>query len=335
MILVTGGLGFIGSHIALSLMAQGQEVVLVDNLANSTLQTLERLEYISGMYVPFVKLDVRNTPALNKVFEQYSIDAVIHTAGFKSIEESNLKPLEYYNDNVSCIMSLLRAMQRTGVRHFIHLSSLAVYGKSGSQLSETDDFNYAYPNPYIKSQQMIEEIIRDTYKIDHEWKIAILRLSNIVGAFEHGVLGEYVAQLPKNIVPLALQVAAMQRDLIELQDQSSTEDHTVERSFLHVLDVCDAVSATLHWLRDQTHCCEAFNIAHEQVHSIRQLLDEISQVTQAEIPTQSAIYKHVELVQIGANIGKAKTLLQWAPKRTLKQMIEDEWRFYQNTLNGR
>ncbi|MDB0198879.1 UDP-glucose 4-epimerase, partial [Acinetobacter baumannii] len=104
MILVTGGLGFIGSHIALSLMAQGQEVVLVDNLANSTLQTLERLEYISGMYVPFVKLDVRNTPALNKVFEQYSIDAVIHTAGFKSIEESNLKPLEYYNDNVSCIM---------------------------------------------------------------------------------------------------------------------------------------------------------------------------------------------------------------------------------------
>lgn len=231
MILVTGGLGFIGSHIALSLLAQGQEVVIVDNLANSTLQTLERLEYISGMYVPFVKLDVRNTPALNKVFEQYSIDAVIHTAGFKSIEESNLKPLEYYNDNVSCIMSLLRAMQRTGVRHFIHLSSLAVYGKSGLQLSETEDFNYAYPNPYIKSQQMIEEIIRDTHKIDHEWKIAILRLSNIVGAFEHGVLGEYVAQLPKNIVPLALQVAAMQRDLIELQDQVSTEDHTVERSF--------------------------------------------------------------------------------------------------------
>lgn len=104
-------------------------------------------------------------------------------------------------------MSLLRAMQRTGVRHFIHLSSLAVYGKSGSQLSETDDFNYAYPNPYIKSQQMIEEIIRDTYKIDHEWKIAILRLSNIVGAFEHGVLGEYVAQLLKILyrLPCKLQ----------------------------------------------------------------------------------------------------------------------------------
>lgn len=116
MILVTGGLGFIGSHIALSLMAQGQEVIIVDNLSNANLQTLERLEYISGMYVPFAKIDIRNTPALNKVFEQYSVDAVVHTASFKSLEESVLKPLEYYNDNVSCIMSLLRAMQRTGVR---------------------------------------------------------------------------------------------------------------------------------------------------------------------------------------------------------------------------
>ncbi|WP_122985337.1 SDR family NAD(P)-dependent oxidoreductase, partial [Acinetobacter soli] len=119
MILVTGGLGFLGSHIALSLLAQGQEVILVDNLANASLQTLERLEYISGMYVPFVKVDVRNTPALNKVFEQYSIDAVVHTAGFKALEESKLKPLEYYNDNVSCIMSLLRSMQRTGVRKLV------------------------------------------------------------------------------------------------------------------------------------------------------------------------------------------------------------------------
>ena len=149
MILVTGGLGFIGSHIALSLLARGHEIVIVDNLANSTLQTLERLEYISGMYIPFAKLDVRNTPALNKVFEQYSIDAVIHTASFKSLEESVLKPLEYYNDNVSCIMSLLRAMQRMGVRQLINLSSVAVYGKSDSELSEETEFNYHYANPYI------------------------------------------------------------------------------------------------------------------------------------------------------------------------------------------
>ena len=334
MILVTGGLGFIGSHIALSLLARGHEIVIVDNLANSTLQTLERLEYISGMYIPFAKLDVRNTPALNKVFEQYSIDAVIHTASFKSLEESVLKPLEYYNDNVSCIMSLLRAMQRMGVRQLINLSSVAVYGKSDSELSEETKFNYHYANPYIRTQQMVEDIIADTYRVDHEWKIINLRLSNIVGAFEHGVLGEYVVQLPKNIVPLALQVAAMQRDCIELQNQAQTKDGTVERSFLHVLDVCDAVLAGLKWLETQVGCLEAFNIAHSKTISIQGLLDEVAKVTQSEIRVQPAVYQHEELAQLGANIDKAEKVLAWTPKRSLTQMIEDEWRFYLNTLKG-
>ncbi len=334
MILVTGGLGFIGSHIALSLLARGHEIVIVDNLANSTLQTLERLEYISGMYIPFAKLDVRNTPALNKVFEQYSIDAVIHTASFKSLEESVLKPLEYYNDNVSCIMSLLRAMQRMGVRQLINLSSVAVYGKSDSELSEETKFNYHYANPYIRTQQMVEDIIADTYRVDHEWKIINLRLSNIVGAFEHGVLGEYVVQLPKNIVPLALQVAAMQRDCIELQNQAQTKDGTVERSFLHVLDVCDAILSGLKWLETQVGCLEAFNIAQSKTTSIQGLLDEVAKVTQSEIRVQPAVYQHEELAQLGANIDKAEKVLAWTPKRSLTQMIEDEWRFYLNTLKG-
>lgn len=334
MILVTGGLGFIGSHIALSLMTQGQEVIIVDNLSNANLQTLERLEYISGMYVPFAKIDIRNTPALNKVFEQYSVDAVVHTASFKSLEESVLKPLEYYNDNVSCIMSLLRAMQRTGVRVLAHLSSLTVYGQSSLQLKEDLPFQYAYPNPYIKSQQMAEEIIQDTFKTDNEWKIALLRLGNIAGAFEHGVLGEMVPQLPKNIVPLAMQVGARQREFIELRKQAQTEDKTVERSFLHVLDCCEAVSLTLQWLFQQQHVCEAFNIAGEAI-SIQQLLSEISSVTGTEIKTVDAdVYPYAELDQVAADISKAKEVLGWQPKRSIQQMLEDEWRFYQHTLRG-
>lgn len=334
MILVTGGLGFIGSHIALSLMAQGQEVIIVDNLSNANLQTLERLEYISGMYVPFAKIDIRNTPALNKVFEQYSVDAVVHTASFKSLEESVLKPLEYYNDNVSCIMSLLRAMQRTGVRVLAHLSSLTVYGQSSLQLKEDLPFQYAYPNPYIKSQQMAEEIIQDTFKTDNEWKIALLRLGNIAGAFEHGVLGEMVPPLPKNIVPLAMQVGARQREFIELRKQAQTEDKTVERSFLHVLDCCEAVSLTLQWLFQQQHVCEAFNIAGEAI-SIQQLLNEISSVTGTEIKTVDAdVYPYAELDQVAADISKAKEVLSWQPKRSIQQMLEDEWRFYQHTLRG-
>lgn len=334
MILVTGGLGFIGSHIALSLMAHGKEVIIVDNLSNANLQTLERLEYISGMYVPFVKIDIRNTPALNKVFEQYSVDAVIHTAGFKSIDESALKPLEYYNDNVSCIMSLLRAMQRTGIRKLIHLSSLAVYGQSSLSLSEDTAFKYDYPNPYIKSQQMAEEIIRDTALTDNEWKIAILRLGNIAGAFEHAVLGELVVPLPKNIIPLALQVAAKQRDYVELRQKANTADHTVERSFLHVLDCCDAVTATLQWLRAQQHVCEAFNISG-QVLSIRALLNEISRVTQADIKTiEAQFYPTAELDQLGSSSAKAQQILKWQPKQDISKIIEDAWRFYQQTLKG-
>ncbi len=335
MILVTGGLGFIGSHVALSLMAQGHEVVLVDNLANANMQTLERLEYISGMYVPFVKVDIRNTPALNKVFEQFSVDAVIHTAGFKSIQESNLKPLEYYNDNVSCIMSLLRAMQRTGVRTLVHLSSLAVYGKSGLNFEEYEPFDYSYPNPYVKSQQMIESIIQDTFKTDNEWKIAILRLSNVVGAFEHGILGEFIPPLPKNIVPLALQVAALQREYLELQHQAHTKDHTVERSFIHVLDVADAISASLAWLQTQFNACEAFNICRDESTSIQQLLKVIEQQTDSKIKTLIAPDKHMEFDQLSANTGKAHTMLHWKAKRSLEQMIDDEWRFYQNLLQGR
>lgn len=331
MILVTGGLGFIGSHVVLSLLAQGQEVVIVDNLANSNLQVLERLEYISGMYVPFIKLDIRNTPALNKVFEQYPIQAVIHTAAFKSLEESRLKPLEYYNENIGSIMSLLRAMQRTGVRNFIHLSSLAIYGQSSLALNEETTFNSTHSNPYIKSQQMIEEIIRDTVSIDHEWKVSILRLANVVGAFEHGVLGEFVPPLPKNIVPLALQVAAMQRDYIELQKHANTTDQTVERSFVHVLDVCEAIFASLYWFYQNHHVCEAFDITGENS-SIQAILSTVERVTGQPIKTIESSYHCDELDQLGSNSHKAEKILNWKAKRSIEQMIQDQWRFYQNTM---
>ena len=232
-------------------------------------------------------------------------------------------------------MSLLRAMQRTGVRTLVHLSSLAVYGKSSLNLEEYEPFDYTYPNPYVRSQQMIETIIQDTFKTDNEWKIAILRLSNVVGAFEHGILGENIPPLPKNIVPLALQVAAMQRDALELQHQAQTKDHTVERSFIHVLDVADAISASLLWLQTQYNVCEAFNICRDEITSIQQLLKVIEQQTQSPIKTLIAPDKHQEFDQLGGTTGKAHTVLHWKPQRSLQQMIDDEWRFYQNVLQGR
>jgi UDP-glucose 4-epimerase len=333
MILVTGGLGFIGSHIALSLMAQGQQVVIVDNLSNSDLKNLKRLEYISGMSIPFAKVDIRNTPALLNVIQQYSVRSVVHAAGFKSLEESIMKPLEYYNSNVSCIMSLLRAMQRSGIRNLMHLSSLAVYGKSDAHLTEDEPFNYEFNNPYVKSQQMIEQIIKDTFITDPEWNITILRIGNVAGAYENTILGEVVDPLPKNIIPLAMQVASGERDFLELRLDADTEDKTVERSFLHVLDVCTAVSFAIQWLYQQGHVLEIFNIAGALT-SMHELVKTIANVTEKQIPILEARnFDSIELAQLGSDSQKAQDVLNWKPIRTIEQMIVDEWKYYQIQLS--
>ena len=333
MILVTGGLGFIGSHIVLQLLSHGHEVVIVDNLSNASSQILERLEYISGMYIPFVKLDIRNTPALNKVFEQYPVQAVVHAAGFKSLDESVLKPLDYYNDNVSCIMSLLRSMQRMGVRQLVCLSSLAVYGTSSRSLDEETALNYSYANPYVKSLQMMENIIQDTIAVDHDWNVAILRVANVGGGFQHGALGEYVKAMPRNILPLAYQVAIGQREYIELRENSTTNDQSSERSFIHVLDVTSAIYKTLQWLNNQTSVLEIFDIAGP-VLSMKQLLEHVENVTGQSIPTQASdFFDFEELAQIGSQSVKAQEILNWKIHFSHEDLIKDGWLFYQNLIN--
>ncbi len=328
MILVTGGLGFIGSHVVLNLLKRGQEVVIIDNLANSNLDVLQRLEYVSQLYIPFVKIDLRNTPALIRVFEQYPIDYVIHTAGFKSVDESIMKPLEYYNDNLGCLMSLLRAMQRVGVKKMIHFSSLAIYGQSSLSLTEQTAINFSYQNPYIQSHQMMEQILADTASTDYDWQIVSLRLGNVAGADESGIIGETINAFPKNIIPIALQVAAAEREYIELYQEAKTIDRTVERSFVHVTDVCAAVFNVMAWQTQQQNHFEYFDIAN-QVSSIQNLLHIIEAVTKKTI--QRTILKREQntIDQIGSVSQKAKRILYWQPLRDLHKMIEDEWHFYQ------
>lgn len=334
MILVTGGLGYIGSHVALQLMSQGREVLLIDNLSNANIQVLERLEYLTNRYIPFVQMDIRNTPALNKLFEQYVIDAVVHCAGFKSLAESRAKPLEYYNDNLNCMMSLLRSMQRTGLRHLVHISSLMVYAQSSNQLDEKMEFNYKHHNPYIRSQQMIEDMIKDAYLANPDWNIAILRLSNVAGACEHGILGEMIPSYPKNIISLAMQVAARHREHVELHHyQTENPEGTVERQFVHILDAADAVSKALIWLSRQERGCEAFNISGKESIHIHKVINEISRITQRAIPTVDIDAPDPDiLLQVGSTNFKAHCTLQWRAQYSFNDMLEHQWRFYQNTL---
>lgn len=334
MILITGGLGYIGSHLALQLMAQGQPILLVDNLSNTNIQVLERLEYITQMYVPFIKLDVRNTPALNKVFEQYQIQAVVHCAGFKSVSESKQKPLEYYNDNLNCIMSLLRAMQRANVRNLVHVSSLMVYNQSSAELDEKMEFNTQHQNPYVRSLQMIEQIIKDAYVSDPEWNIAVLRMSNIAGAYPNGLLGELIPTLPKNIISLAMQVAGRQRETLELHHYGTENpEGTVERHFLHVMDACDAIVKALVWLTRREQGYDIFNVSGYEAIHMHKVANEISRITQRPIPTVEIKAPDSDtLLQIGAKNIKAHCTLQWRATRSFHQMLEDQWRFYENCL---
>lgn len=334
MILVTGGLGFIGSHVALSLMASGHEVIIVDNQTNSNVQILERLEKITGMYIPYVKVDLRNTPALLKVFEQYTVDAVIHTASFKSLEESKIKPLEYYNNNVNCTISLLRAMQRVGVRTLVNISSLMVYGRSSLELDENDPLSYEVTNPYIRSMQMNEQIIKDHFNADLEWQIANLRVSNVNGSFENSILGEATPILPKNILPMILQAANLQREHVDLHQYADAglKDGSGERSFLHVLDLCHAAVRTLYWLKQQNSVLENINIAAKESHSILELIELAKTVTQRQI---QVIPTPVEdgLAQVGAKIEKAERILQWQPQLDLTRIVEDQWKYYVTHFN--
>lgn len=328
MILITGDLGFVGSHIALHLLQRGQGVVLVDNLVNSHAISLERLQHISGQYIPFAQIDIRNTPALNKFIEQYPIEAVVHCAGFKSLQESMIKPIEYYNNNLNVLMSLIRVMQRIGCRTFVHLSSAVVYGQSSLTLDEETELNHHYLNPYSQSQQMMEQILKDVSLSDDEWNMAILRISNVAGAYEQGLWGEYIPKLPKSIMGLLMQVANHEREYIELYQQADTEDGTVERNFIHVLDVCEAIEKVLHWQYQQRNGYDVFNLASQQFTSIAKLIQKVEDITQTKIPTLQPQLIFHPLDRISLIVEKAQRLLDWTAKRELGQIIEDQWRFY-------
>ncbi|MCF9047202.1 SDR family NAD(P)-dependent oxidoreductase [Acinetobacter nectaris] len=335
MILITGGLGFIGSHLALYLLKQGKEVVLVDNLVNSNVHMLERLQYLAGRYIPFFDGDLRNTPALNKFIEQYAIEMVVHCAGFKSVAESYLKPIEYYNNNLSSLISLIRAMQRAGIRKLICISSLMVYGQSELNLFEQTTFNYETTNPYIKSQQMMERILRDVVATDAEWKMMLLRVSNVAGAFEDGFLGEFIATVPKSIFGFMLQTAKHERSHIDLYLNRTTNDYSDERSFIHILDVCKAISQSIQWLNLNMdyHILETLNIAHDQTHSILDLIHTAEKIIQTKIPIISHqpdlnLYSDNGIAQLGANSQKAKTILDWHTQYNLDEMIRHQWKFY-------
>lgn len=336
MILITGGLGYLGSHLALELLSHGHEVVLVDNLSHASMDRLQQLENVTSLYVPFVRLDVRNTPVLQKVFEQYPIEYVIHAAGFKSIGESHNKPLEYYNNNIGCMMSILRALQRTGIKRLVNLSSLAVYGEAGADWIEDDAFYLHLQNPYIRAQQMNEQMLSDIYRVDPYWQIINVRLGNVIGADPEGRLGEWTPLLPKAILPNLLQIAAGHKDHLELPGELDTADGSAERDFIHIKDATEAIYQLMHWSAHQHNLHAHFNLASGQTISLRGLISETEKITQRPIMRHVQFGSgavHDELAVLGADTSKLKQTLQWTPQFTVEDAIAHQWTYQQRSAH--
>jgi UDP-glucose 4-epimerase len=331
MILVTGGLGYLGSHIALELISKGQEVVLVDNLSQSSMQILERLEYNTNLYIPFIRLDVRNTPILQKVFEQYPIDYVVHTAGFKSLTESVQRPLDYYNNNLSCLMSVLRIMQRSGIRRLVNLSSIMVYAKSGEDFKEDAALNFSFANPYIRAQQQNEQILSDVFASDDYWQILNLRLSNVVGAYHQAKLGEWSSPLPKSLLLNLLLVASGQREVFDLyQPALHTADGSSERDFIHIMDVVEAIYQLMLWSETQASFLQHFNLCTGRLSSVLQMIKIVENVTGTKITYQGYPEASAELAQLSADPSKLQRTLNWQAERSVSQAVAEQWQFQQS-----
>lgn len=328
MILITGGLGYIGSHMAASLIAQGHEVVVVDNLTNARMDVLERLEYIAGRYVTFVRVDIRNTPALQKVFEQYAITAVLHCAGLKVAHDSPMQPLDYYNTNVGGLMSLLRVMQRTGVRHLIYGSSGLVYGDQTHACAES---NTPHPQtPYANSCRIAEDMLRDLALAEPDWRIAILRYFNVAGAHPTGALGEWPNGISTHLMPYLAQAARGERESVEVFGTDyPTTDGTAVRDYVHIMDVVDAQMQAFRWLFSLPHAFGVFNIGRGEPVTVQQMIETFSAVSGQPIPIDPQPRRMHDVGHLVADTTQARTVLQWQPTRDLQQIVKDTWTFYQ------
>lgn len=329
MILITGGLGYIGSHMAAALMAQGHEVIVVDNLTNARMDVLERLEYLAGRYVTFVRVDIRNTPALQKVFEQYAVTAVLHCAGVKVAHDSPMQPLDYYNTNVGGLMSLLRVMQRTGVRHMIYGSSALVYGDqvAAKASAETDQINPQ--TPYANSCKIAEDMLRDLVFAEPDWRIAVLRYFNVAGAHPSAALGEWPNGISSNLMPYLGQVARGERESVEVYGADyPTVDGTGVRDYVHVMDVVDAQMQTFRWLFSQAQAFGVFNIGRGEAVSVKQMVEKFAEISEQPIEIEWMPRRPHDVSSLVADMTETQNTLQWKPTRSLDDIVRDTWAFY-------
>ena len=328
-LLITGGAGYISSHSAVVLSQVGHQIVLYDNLSNSSRAVLENLDQIVGQHMPFVKGDVRNTELLASTLASHSIDAVIHFAGLKAVGESVEKPADYYANNVQGTISLLQAMRSVQVKTLVFSSSATVYGEP-QYLPLDENHPTSATNPYGRSKLHIEEMLKDLAASDPAWRIACLRYFNPVGAHESGLIGENPNGVPNNLMPYIAQVAAGQRaELSVFGDDYPTADGTGVRDYIHVMDVAEGHAATLAFLSGTTGW-HAINLGTGKGYSVLDMVQAFEKASGQQVPYKIVARRAGDVAACYADPKKASEALNWRATRTLDDMCASTWRFQQS-----
>lgn len=327
-VLLTGGLGYIGSHTAVALASEGYDIVIVDNLSNSEKKTLKAVEEIVGKKIKFYEIDVRNEKKLKKVFKANAIDTVIHFAGFKAVGESTQKPLMYYENNLDSTFSLLNTMKEFNVKNLVFSSSATVYGKA-EKLPITEDSPIGATNPYGRTKLFIEEILKDLYSADNSMNITILRYFNPVGAHESGLIGENPKGIPNNLMPYIMRVASGKLETLSVfGNDYATKDGTGVRDYIHVMDLAEGhVAAIKHIMNSGL---KIYNLGTGTGYSVLEMVDAYNKVCGGKVKYKIVARRPGDVDECYASANLAKSELGWEAKRNLDDMCTSAFNYEQN-----
>ena len=332
-ILVTGGAGYIGSHVCVELLQTGYDVVVLDNLCNSRRDVLGRIARIAGRPVAFHERDVRDEAALRGIFREHAIDAVLHFAGLKAVEESVARPLAYYNNNVGGTLALCAVMSEAGVRRLVFSSSATVYGDPDA-VPVREDHPLRPTNPYGHSKAMIETILQDLSRSDPAWKIALLRYFNPVGAHESGLIGEDPGGVPNNLLPFIAQVAVGRREALNVYGNDyPTPDGTGVRDYIHVVDLARGHLAALEKLATSSEVLSV-NLGTGRGYSVLEMVEAFRRASGRDIPYRIVARRPGDVAACYADPALAARLLGWRAERGLEEMCRDAWRWQSMNPNG-
>lgn len=329
-ILVTGGAGYIGSHTCVELLAAGYDIVVVDNFVNSKPEALDKIRAISGKDFKFYEADLRDRAAMEQIFAQNKIDAVIHFAGLKAVGESVQIPLDYYENNLGSTFVLCEAMKEAGCKKIVFSSSATVYGMH-NPVPFREDYPTSATNPYGYTKVMIEQILCDLWVSDHQWSVALLRYFNPIGAHSSGLIGEDPNGIPNNLLPYVAQVAAGKLpELSVYGNDYDTPDGTGTRDYIHVVDLALGHIAALRYVLEHNDV-EAVNLGTGHGTSVLEIVAAFEKASGRKVPYKIMPRRAGDIATCYADTTKAKELLGWEAARDIDDMCADSWRFASKT----